>query len=108
MGWRGESVRYPCQLSQALIHILILCLFILDKEDIQPIDSHKKRLETRRRQQEAATSLGSWPCSLASASPTMASPSPLCLQCCEFAAIVSPSTATPLGAKGMRRGSAMP
>lgn len=76
MGWRGESVRHQCQLSQALSHILILCLFILDKEDIQPIDSHKMRLETRRRQREAATSVGSWPCSLASASPTVASPLP--------------------------------
>lgn len=108
MGWRGESVRHRCQLSQALSHILILCLFILDKEDIQPIDSHKMRLETRRHQWEAATSVGSWPCSLASASPTMASPSPLCLQCCEFAAMVSPSTTIPLAAKGTRRGSAMP
>lgn len=47
MGWRGESVRHQCQLSQALSHILILCLFILDKEDIQPIDSHKMRLENQ-------------------------------------------------------------
>lgn len=100
LGWREESVGHQCQLSQALSHILVLCLLFLDKEDIQPVNSHKTRLEARRRQWEVATSVGSWPCSLASASPSPASPFSRRPRGCAFAAIGSPGTASPLRGKG--------
>lgn len=67
---------HRCQLSPALSHILVLCLLFSDKEDIQPVNSHKTRLEAGRRQSVAATSVGSRPCSLASSSQAQPHPFP--------------------------------
>lgn len=67
---------HRCQLSPALSHILVLCLLFSDKEDIQPVNSHKTRLEAGRRQSVAATSVGSRPCSLASSSQARPHPFP--------------------------------
>lgn len=44
--------------------------------------------------------MGSWPCSLASASPSPASPFSRLPRGCEFAAVGSPGTASALGGKG--------
>lgn len=100
-GWDGEeSVGHRCQLSHVLSHILVLCLLFLDKEDIQPVNSHKMRLEARRHQWEVATSVGSWPCSLASTSPSVASPFPRLSRGCERADTKSPGIDNPLGGKG--------
>lgn len=73
---RSVAAGHRCQLSQALSHILVLCLLFLDKEDIQPVNSHKTRLEAGRRQSAAATSVGSRPCSLASTSEARPHPFP--------------------------------
>lgn len=73
---RSVAAGHRCQLSQALSHILVLCLLFSDKEDIQPVNSHKTRLEAGRRQSAAATSVGSRPCSLASSSQARPHPFP--------------------------------